>query len=320
MGRIFITFILTSAFWIWYYSDYVRVEDAVIANIVDNLMEEKESEKNSTQKNFTTTSEPQKEQKTSQQVIAEILESSQTAIDNLSQSLTTPSKRPQDSHQKKSAKTPVTEAPTTTVSMPQLKESEATATHDSTPTAITQLGIANLYGKWQPIEGAEYPLEFTKYGAVIQHHGSIQMRYNYATQGEHMDIRYDKASFNLLLEDDIIYLEIYNSRDFSGRYKKISQPRKVETTILPKNEYTTLIVGKWNPIDGQEYPLELTKFGTAIQMHGSIDMRYDYTLNEDKMNIRYDKNARVVISEDANYYYLEIYNTTDFSGRYRKKK
>lgn len=45
MGRIVITFILTSAFWIWYYSDYVRVEDAVIANIVDNLMEEKESEK-----------------------------------------------------------------------------------------------------------------------------------------------------------------------------------------------------------------------------------------------------------------------------------
>ncbi len=49
-------------------------------------------------------------------------------------------------------------------------------------------------------------------------------------------------------------------------------------------------------------------------------MRYEYSLSNNKLSIRYDRNARVVISEDANNYYLEIFNTTDFSGRYKKSK
>ena len=177
-----------------------------------------------------------------------------------------------------------------------------------------------IVGKWQPVEGAEYPLEFTKYGAVIQNHKSFKMRYEYAINGQKMKIRYDDASFKILKEGGETYLEIYNSTDFSGRYKRVSRPQNITATILSKSEYPTLIVGKWTPINGQEYPIEFTQFGTVIQNHRSFDMRYEYSLSNNKLSIRYDRNARVVISEDANNYYLEIFNTTDFSGRYKKSK
>jgi hypothetical protein len=134
-----------------------------------------------------------------------------------------------------------------------------------------------------------------------------------------MNIRYDKARVEIIKEGNDYYLEIYNSEDFSGKYKRVSQPRKIAMRPLPESQYSELINGKWAPINGQEYSLEFTKYGTAIQYHGSLDLRYDYSLTGAKLNIRYD-NARVAISEDASYYYLEIYNSEDFSGRYRKSK
>lgn len=190
------------------------------------------------------------------------------------------------------------------------------------PVARTMSDSEMIVGKWQPVEGAKDPLEFTKYGAVIQtSYGTLQMRYDYRIAGDKMKIRYDDATFKIVKEGSATYLEIYNSNDFSGRYRRASQPAKINATVIDKSSYPTYIIGKWTPITGQENPIEFTKFNTAIQMvYGMLDMRYEYSLNDDRLSIRYDKDARVVISEDANNFYLEIFNTTDFSGRYKKSK
>ena len=87
---------------------------------------------------------------------------------------------------------------------------------------------------------------------------------------------------------------------------------------LDESLYAEKIVGKWTPINGQECPIEFSKYGTAIQSRG-YEKRIEYTLNGSSLKIQYD-NARVALSEDASYYYLEIYNSEDFSGRYRKSK
>lgn len=174
-------------------------------------------------------------------------------------------------------------------------------------------------GKWTPVEGAQHSLEFTKYGTVIQYHGSLQMRHDYSLSGKKMNISYDKARIEIVKRGNDCYLEIYNSQEYSGKYRRTSQPRKIAMRQLDESLYAEAIVGKWSVINGQEHPLEFTKYGTAIQHHGSLELRHDYSLSGEKLKIQYD-NARVVISEDASYYYLEIYNSQEFSGRYRKSK
>lgn len=174
-------------------------------------------------------------------------------------------------------------------------------------------------GKWTPVEGAKYDLEFTKYGTVIQYHGSLQMRHDYSLSGKKMNISYDKARIEIVKQGNDCYLEIYNSQEYSGKYRRTSQPRKIAMRQLDESLYAEAIVGKWSVINGQDHPLEFTKYGTAIQYHGSLELRHDYSLSGEKLKIQYD-NAHVVISEDASYYYLEIYNSQEFSGRYRKSK
>lgn len=216
--------------------------------------------------------------------------------------------------------TPAAEVAEAPMQTPAKATEEAAITAEKVSSQEVTIDYAReIDGKWQPIEGAEYPLEFTKYGTVIQYHGSLQLRYGYSLSSKRMNIRYDKARVEITREGNDYYLEIYNSKDFSGKYKRVSQPRKIAMRPLPESQYSELINGKWAPINGQEFSLEFTKYGAAIQYHGSLDLRYDYSLTGAKLNIRYD-NARVAISEDASYYYLEIYNSEDFSGRYRKSK
>lgn len=172
-------------------------------------------------------------------------------------------------------------------------------------------------GMWTPVEGAMYPLEITKYNVAIQHR-SYKNRVNYSLKGRNLKIQYDNARCEITKQGENYFLEIYNSQDFSGKYKRTSQPRKIDMRPLDQSLYSTAIIGKWSVINGQEYPLEFSKYGTAIQSR-SYEVRVDYTLNGNALNIQYDS-ARVVISEDASYYYLEIYNSQDFSGRYRRLK
>lgn len=214
-------------------------------------------------------------------------------------------------------------APTAATKAEQKTAPTTTTKAEQKPTALATESIdyaREIDGKWTPVEGAKYALEFTKYGVVIQHHGPLLLRHRYSLSGKKMNIHYDKARVEIIKEGDIYYLEIYNSDDYSGKYKRVSQPRKIAMRPLPESQYSELINGKWTPVNGQEYSLEFTKYGTAIQYHEPLDLRHDYSLTGAKLNIKYDNNARVVISEDASYYYLEIYNSEDFSGRYRKSK
>lgn len=188
-----------------------------------------------------------------------------------------------------------------------------------TPAPVTEsIDYAReIDGKWTPVEGAKYPLEFTKYGTAIQYR-SYKDRITFALKGQKLRIQFDNARCEITKQDGEYYLEIYNSQEYSGKYRRTSQPRKIAMRQLDESLYAEAIVGKWSVINGQEYPLEFSKYGTAIQ-HRSYEDRVEYTLNGSNLRIQFD-NARVVISEDASYYYLEIYNSQDFSGRYRKSK
>ena len=195
---------------------------------------------------------------------------------------------------------------------------KVTSASDKTTQTKQEVDYSELIdGKWQPVEGAEYPLEFTKYGIAIQYRG-YDNRMKYSLSDKRLNIKYDKARCEIGKVDGEYILEIYNSEEFSGKYKRVYQPRKIAMRLLDESSYIENIVGKWSPINGQEHPIEFSKYGTAIQKRG-FDNRVEYSLNGSSLKIKYD-NARVAISEDASYYYLEIYNSEDFSGRYRRSK
>lgn len=172
-------------------------------------------------------------------------------------------------------------------------------------------------GLWEPVVGAEYPLEITKYNVAIQHRG-YEKRVTYTLKGNKLRIYSDNAKCEITKEGGTYYLEIYNSEYFSGKYKRKSQPRKIAMRPIDASLYAEKLCGKWTPINGQEYPLEISKYGTAIQSRG-YEKRVQYTLNGNALRI-YSDNATIAISEDATYYYLEIYNSEYFSGRYRRTK
>lgn len=206
------------------------------------------------------------------------------------------------------------------VQTPAKTAEEATITAEKSSSQKVTIDYAReIDGKWQPIEGAEYPLEFTKYGTAIQHRG-YQKRVSYSLKEQRLRIYLDSNARCEITKQGADYiLEIYNSQDFSGKYKRVSQPRKIAMRPLDQSLYAEAILGKWSVINGQEYALEFTKYGTAIQ-HRGYEKRIEYNLNGSNLRIYLDSSARVAISEDASYYYLEIYNSEDFSGRYRKSK
>lgn len=178
-----------------------------------------------------------------------------------------------------------------------------------------------IVGKWQPVEGAEYSLEFTKYGTAIQYRSGYLSRHPYSLNGNIANIGYsNNLKIEITAKGGVVYLEIYDSDDFSGKYKRVSRPKVINYTAIRGDLYSTAIVGKWTPIDGQEYAMEFTKYGVAIQVRNSYNSRTEYKLEGNKLKIAYDNNARVALWEDNQYYYLEIFNTEDFSGRYRKTK
>jgi hypothetical protein len=306
MGRVILTFLLTSLLW-WSVFTYWAINKNSMSSFEEIGLAEEQCALQEEEPQPSSVAEPTRNKVTEPQPV-----------------------------KKKSAPVATKSAPATSPSTPVKKQTSApqqepvakdVALDESPrqvaqPVARTMSDREMIVGKWQPVEGAKDPLEFTKYGTVIQtSYGTLQMRYDYRIAGDKMKIRYDDATFKIVKEGSATYLEIYNSNDFSGRYRRASQPAKINATVIDKSAYPTYIIGKWTPITGQENPIEFTKFNTAIQMvYGMLDMRYEYSLNDDKLSIRYDKDARVVISEDANNFYLEIFNTTDFSGRYKKSK
>ena len=206
---------------------------------------------------------------------------------------------------------------------PVEKVAEKDNTQEPATSIPQQMGNISqeIVGKWQPVEGAEYSLEFTKYGTAIQYRSSYLSRHPYSLNGNIANIGYsNNLKIEITAKGGVVYLEIYDSDDFSGKYKRVSRPKVINYTAISGDLYSTAIVGKWTPIDGQEYAMEFTKYGVAIQVRNSYNSRTEYKLEGNKLKIAYDNNARVALWEDSQYYYLEIFNTEDFSGRYRKTK
>ena len=203
---------------------------------------------------------------------------------------------------------------------PVVEKNNAQKPATSTPQQMGNIS-QEIVGKWQPVEGAEYSMEFTKYDTAIQYRGSYQSRHPYSLNGNIAKIGYsNNLKIEITSNGGVTYLEIYDSDDYSGKYKRVSRPKVINYNAISGDLYTTAIVGKWTPIDGQEYAMEFTKYGVAIQVRGSYNSRTEYKLEGNKLKIAYDNNAKVALWEDNQYCYLEIFNTEDFSGRYRKTK
>lgn len=306
MRRVVLTFLLTSLFW-WALFTYYAYERGVrTSSSVNELIEEDVKEFESSDNSVVVTEAPITERQ-------KPASSSKRAVTQKQSAVSPPNTAPKSADTNNESQTSADKAPVIQENTPEPVVANAQANVDYKQ---------EIVGKWNPVEGAKEPLEFTKYGTVIHTvYNELHMRYDYRITSDKIKIRYDDATFKIIKEGNTTYLEIYNSEDFSGRYRRISQPTKINASVIDKSAYPTHIIGKWTPITGQENPIEFTKFNTAIQMvYDMLDMRYEYSLNEDRLSIRHDKNARVVISEDANNYYLEIFNTTDFSGRYKKSK
>ena len=211
----------------------------------------------------------------------------------------------------------VMEEPKTKAQEPKVDEPKV-AEEPQQESKLQTIDIAReIDGLWEPVVGAEYPLEITKYNVAIQYRG-YEKRVTYTLKGNKLRIYSDNAKCEITKEGSTYYLEIYNSEYFSGKYKRKSQPRKIAMRPIDTSLYAEKLCGKWTPINGQEYPLEISKYGTAIQSRG-YEKRVQYTLNGNALRIYLD-NATIAISEDATYYYLELYNSKDFSGRYRRTK
>lgn len=218
---------------------------------------------------------------------------------------------------KAKAQEPKKEEPKTKAQEPKAEEPKV-AEEPQQESKLQTIDIAReIDGLWEPVVGAEYPLEITKYNVAIQHRG-YEKRVTYTLKGNKLRIYSDNAKCEITKEGSTYYLEIYNSEYFSGKYKRKSQPRKIAMRPIDTSLYAEKLCGKWTPINGQEYPLEISKYGTAIQSRG-YEKRVQYTLNGNALRIYLD-NATIAISEDATYYYLEIYNSEYFSGRYRRTK
>lgn len=89
---------------------------------------------------------------------------------------------------------------------------------------------------------------------------------------------------------------------------------------VPTNEYAQALIGKWKEVDGC-VKLEFTKYGElkgvysekVYKLRGNI---VNYGYNSNWMN----DNFKIGITHSSENYYLEIYNNTDYAGRYKREK
>ena len=72
--------------------------------------------------------------------------------------------------------------------------------------------------------------------------------------------------------------------------RKMVEKPSVENVATAELDYVGEIDGKWTPVEGAEFPLEFTKYGTLIQTrYGSLNVRHFYTISSDKrMKIGYN--------------------------------
>lgn len=77
-----------------------------------------------------------------------------------------------------------------------------------------------IVGKWVPDEGAQYPLEFTRYGTIIVYKGYVAPRYEYILAGSRLAIDTGhKMQMKIYSDDNFSYMELTGDAEYSGRYR-----------------------------------------------------------------------------------------------------
>lgn len=199
------------------------------------------------------------------------------------------------------------------------KDTQKTDSEDKTDTTLCIQEV--LIGKWEPLDGAKYPIEISRYGTVIQWwaegHNS---RYEYSLIENEIVIAHKHSKYKISKEEDQTYLEIFNNDEFSGKYIKHSNHFAPAGQLIAQENLKEEIIGKWQPVCGAKHPIEITKYGTIIQHWAKgHNSRFDYTLNGNQLDIRYNE-CKVEVVKNKSNTYLEIYNDNEFSGLYLKTK
>lgn len=296
MAKIILTALLTSLFWaivLICYEDMFLSKIGETTNAVTEQSVEQESKETPSRLQFEA---PHKDKQTQK---------------------ATPSK---NSSQHRSKPVPQSSTPT----QPQ-PESQQPAAKPATKSASKpkKSSTPELFGKWLPLEGAKHPIEISRYGTVIEWWaGKHCSRYDMTISGKNISIGYNKnGRFEISKEGNLTFLEIFNNEEFSGKYVKEASHVSGIGDKLQVSQYATAILGYWQPYEAAQYPIEITKYGTLIEHwakgHSS---RYEYKLEGARLDVEYERDMRVEITQNEQYIYLELYNSDKFSGCYRRKR
>lgn len=108
---------------------------------------------------------------------------------------------------------------------------------------------------------------------------------------------------------------------------KAEQPKPTPAPKPDVKNYAELICGYWKPVEGNQYSLEISKYGTVVQWkeYGTGDKfewsRKSYTISGNKLNIDdgYYK-CTVEVLNEGGATYLEVYGHENYAGKYRLRK
>ena len=197
----------------------------------------------------------------------------------------------------------------------------------------------SIIGKWKIANPTGYSeadkmLYFTEYGAFKDYYGvqsGSSHDYNYTVTGD--KVRYTNGSYDngqfrykTMKEDGWTYLEIYDDREFAGKYVLVEGKKSSDNQIDVTNSVG--IIGKWkiaNPVGYSEADkmLYFNEYGAfkdyyGVQSGSSHD--YNYTVTGDKVrytNGSYDNGQfRYKTVKEGSRIYLEIYDDREFAGKY----
>jgi len=109
--------------------------------------------------------------------------------------------------------------------------------------------------------------------------------------------------------------------------QKPQEPQEPQKPTKPAKNYAELILGYWTPVEGNTHPLEITKYGTVIQLiifeysQGKHEFRrLQYVIRGNKLTIGDFYDCTVDVIEEGDETYLEVYGHEYFAGKYRKSE
>ena len=108
---------------------------------------------------------------------------------------------------------------------------------------------------------------------------------------------------------------------------KAEQPKPTSAPKPDVKNYAELICGYWKPVEGNQYSLEISKYGTVVQwkVYGTGSKyewsRKSYTISGNKLNIHDGcYKCAVEVLNEGGATYLEVYGHENYAGKYRLRK